>query len=322
MDTEITKIASITRGLTNRIEICVINNLSIYNFNIAKPNPKRVVERPYLPTLVIGEKGIVQKGMCRQEISLGGSNQNFGGNHYDLIERNKFNQVKELLGYKGLKTNEYDLYKVIDKDVEIDIQHINCGSRIPIDIDGTIYSSDTGYGGNTYSRPNNQIEGGGRWEELYKTARGFSDRKSGGISWKILLKDNTNHKLVLRFADYWENTRRFDIYINGEKRTENFNVKKRAGGTYRRTDTSLRIPINTNELQLDLVGNSILNAIDVYKLDKGDVEFMNIDRNHELTNKEVFLFVNKNINVSEQTLKNKFLSIQNSILKNRNSFFF
>ena len=109
MSTEdtVTEIANITRGLTNRIEICTINNIGVYNFNINKPNQAKVVERPRLPSLVIGEGGIIQNGLTEQAKLPNGQSQNFGPNHYELIEHNRYKQVKELLGYMGLKTTDY-----------------------------------------------------------------------------------------------------------------------------------------------------------------------------------------------------------------------
>lgn len=324
MSTEdiVTEVANITRGLTNRVEICVLNNLGVYNFSINRPDPPRVVERPRLPTLVVGEGGLVQEGLTHQARLPGGPNQNFGPNHYELIENNRYEQVKELLGYMGLKTADYDLFKVINKDTEVGVVYMDCGSNQAIDIDGIVYSPDTGSGGSSYSEPYEQIVSGGRWEPLYQTARSMGESGNGTLSWEFDLDANTFHKIILRFADFWENTRTADIYINDWKRREDFNIVERAGGSFKRTDLSFRVPVNQNKIELSITGRGHLNAIDIYRLDKGDVEFVEASREDEIANKDIYLFVNKNISLSSDRLKARFLEIQNAILRSRNLFFF
>lgn len=321
-ENSISKIANITRGLTNRVEICVINNIGIYNFNIDRPNQSRVVERPRLPSLVIGQGGIIQEGLTNQEKSANGSSQNFGSNHYELIEKNRYSQVKELLGYMGLKTPEYHIFKVINKDIETGISYINCGFGQPIDVDGTIYSPDTGSGGSSFRRPLEEIVSGGKWTPIYKSARSVGQSGNGTLSWSINTNSNTSHKIILRFADFWNSNGTANIYINGWKRKENFNIINRVGGPFKRTDVSFRVPVTNNKIELSIRGRGHLNAIDVYRLDKGDVDFIEADRDDLVVNKDAFLFVNKNINISVDNLKRKFLEIQGSVLKSRNLFLF
>jgi len=174
-------IANMTKGLTNRTEICVINNMGTYNFNVNAPNQSKIVERPHLPTLVIGEGGIIQNGLIEQEKSTGGASQNFGKNQYELIPHDRYKQVKELLGYMGLKTAEYDLLKVVQKDIEVGVSYINCGSNTPLIIDGTTYSKDIGLGGDIYS-VSYSVVGGGKWEPLYQSARSTGGSQTGTLS--------------------------------------------------------------------------------------------------------------------------------------------
>ena len=221
----------------------------------------------------------------------------------------------------GLKTTDYSLFKVINKDIEVGVSHINCGMTIPVDIDGTIYSPDIGSGGSSHST-SQQIVAGGKWEQLYQTARSTGNANNGTLSWNIPIDTNTSYKMVLRFADFWNINRKSDIYINGHKRREDFNIVSRVGGLYKRTDLTFRVPVNNNKIELLISNGGTLNAIDIYRLDKGDIDFVEADRNDEVTNKDIFLFVNKDINISEQNLKKKFLQIQNSVLKSRNLFFF
>jgi len=325
MSTEdvVTEVANITRGLTNRVEICVLNNLGIYNFRINKPDSPKVVERPRLPTLVVGEAGLVQEGLIHQAKLPGGENQNYGPNHYELIENNRYEQVKELVGYMGLKTAEYDLFKVINKDTEVGVVYVDCGSDQAIDIDGIVYSPDTGSGGRSYSEPYQQIVSGGRWEPLYQTARSAGETGTGTLSWNFELDTNTFHKMILRFADFWSTTNRnFDIHINDWKRKEDFNIINRVGDPFKRTDLYFRVPVNQNKIELSLIGHGHLNAVEIYRLDKGDVEFIEASRDDEIVNKDIYLFLNKNISLSEDRLKDKFLEIQSAILRSRNLFFF
>jgi len=323
MSTEdmINTIANMTKGLTNRTEVCVINNMETYNFSVNAPNQSKIVEKPRLPSLVIGEGGIIQNGLIEQEKSVGGTSQNFGKNQYELIPHDRYKQVKELMGYMGLKTAEYDLLKVVQKDIEVGVSYINCGSNADLIVDGTTYSKDVGLGGNIcdVSYP---IVGGGKWEQLYQSARSTGASQTGVLSWDIPIDTNTSHKMVLRFADYWPINRASDITINGLKRKEDFNIVGIAGGSYKRLDLTFRVPVNNNKIELSINNGGQLNAIEIYKLNKGDVEFVVADRDNKTTNKDVFLFVNKNINISEQNLKKKFLEIQGSILKSRNLYFF
>ena len=79
----ITNTANITKGLTNRIEVCVINIMFNYGFNVNREsNIKKVIEKPELPSLVIGESGVIQEGLTEQ------SKTNLK-NHYELIEQGR-----------------------------------------------------------------------------------------------------------------------------------------------------------------------------------------------------------------------------------------
>lgn len=306
----------ITKGLTNRTEICVINNIYQYKFNIDRYQPSRCVERPRYPSLVVGEAGLLQNGLCHQERKQGPLNH--GPNHYELIEH-RYDSVKYLLGYMGLKTNDYYLYKVVQKNVEYGESFINCGSTDTIDINGIVYTSDIGSGGRRYSRPNNHISGARTLMPIYQSARSVGN---GVLTWDIDVSENTFYKLILRFADFWNESRDVDIFINGWYRRKGFNIVEKASGTYKRMDLAFTVPVKSNKIELKLESRGHLNGIDVYRLEKEDVEFEEITRDNEVNDKETYLFVNKMINASEQTIKNKFLGIQKNILKSRNLFFF
>ena len=279
-----------------------------------------MVERPRLPTLQIGEGGIIQDGLIEQ--SRFQNNLYFGPNHYELIENGRYGQIKELLGYMGIKTQEYYLFKVINKDTEIGEVYINCGFDQPVDIDGTIYSPDIGSGGNSFERFDQQIVSSGKWLPVYQTARSMGESGSGTISWNIDVSANTFYKIKLRFADFWDSQQTQDIHINGWERKKDFSIIKRTGKAFERTDLNLRVPVTQNKIELSVRGRGHLNAIDVLRLEKGDVDLIEASRDDQVTNKDIFLFVNKNIDLAVGGLKKKFLEIQNSILKNRYSFFF
>jgi len=315
----INKIANTTLGLTNRVEICVIDSLRSYDFNINRSEQPQVVERPNLPSLVVGEGGITQNGLTEQT-------KRKLKNRYEIIRHDRYVQVKELMGYMGIKADEYDLFKVEHKDTEVGTNFVNCGASDPIDISGIVYTSDdeffTPIGCDTSYSTTSQITSGGKWEELYQTARSIGNtEETKTLSWEFNQDINTFYKMKLRFADYWEAVRNFDIYINGWNRKEEFSIIGRAGKTFARTDIDFRVPVNTNKIKLDIIGSSHLNAVEIYRLDKGDVKFTEANRNDNVTNKDIFLFLNKDIYVSEQNLKRKFLEIQETTLKSRNLFF-
>jgi hypothetical protein len=305
-----------TKGLTNRNEICVINNIGVYNFNINRSSPPRVVERPYYPPLAVGEPGFIQSGMTEQAISAGGAAQNFGPNRYELIEHGRYNYVKELMGYVGAKTDEYDIYRVVAKATEIPYTFIDCGSSTSIDIGGTVYLADTGIGG-LIENTLNHIAESGILEPIYQTAR-----IGGGLSWTINTNQNASYKVRLRFADFYNIHRSFDIYINGIRRKQGFDVVGTIQKPFARIDLSFEVPVTQNKIELLLSGNAILNAIDVYGLDKSDIEFIEGTRDDQVENKDIYLFVNKNIIISTNNLKKKFLEVQSTTLQSRNKFYY
>jgi len=310
----ISETANITRGLINRVEVCVINKIWNYEFNKTNNNNKQVVERPKLPTLKIGESGIVQNGLVTQT-KLGGNN------HYELIENGRYKQVKELMGYVGIKTSEYDLFKVINKETKNRLHFVNCGSNDTIKINKDIYTSDNGSGGIQVSKET-QVANGIRWGVLYQTARSMGPSENGTITWNFNVNNNSIYEVKLRFADYWVSpNRNFDITINGTIRKEKFNIVEAASGTFKRTDLEFRVPVNDGKINITLNGNSHLNAIEIYSLAKGDIKFEEVNRDHTISNKDAYAFINKNISISEKNLKNKFLEIQGTTLKSRNLFF-
>jgi hypothetical protein len=312
---DINDIANITKGLTNRIEICVLNNLNSYNFFIDRSNPKKCAEYPKLPPLCPTIEGFTEKGMCNQ--FSGQSPTNFGPNQYELIENGRYEQVKELLGYMGIRDEDYQLFRMDPKDTEINISRISCGQSNPIEVNGVVYQADTGIGGIEQSI-GIPIIGSGDLESIYQTARLIND---GILEWNIPVEDNTNYKLKLRFADFYNVTNGADIYINNWKREEDINPGAIVG-QYTRLDRNFRVPVTQNNIHIKLQNRAILNAIEVYRLDKGDVKFTDITREDNINNKEVYLFINNNINASEDTIKKLFLSIQSTILRSRNLFFF
>lgn len=315
----VTNISNITKGLINRVEICVINKIWNYKFDRTTNNNKQVVEKPSLPTLKIGNSGIIQDGIIEQT-------KKQESNYYEMIENGRYEQVKELMGYMGVKTSDYDLFKVIDKDTENKLYFVNCGSDEAIKVGDDIYSKDIGVGGSNVSKEYQTILNSLRWEELYQTAKSIGENQSGTITWDFDINKNSIYKMKLRFADYWDSDetpgRSMDITINDILRKEDFSIANTAGGVFKRIDLDFRVPVNNNKISLSLSGNSHLNAIEIFSLDKGDVDFVEITRNEILANKNIYLFVNKNINISENGLKRKFLEIKETTLQSRNLFFF
>ena len=307
---DINDVINTTKGLTNRIEICVINNLNTYNFFI-EPNPPKCVEYPKLPPLYPTINGFKENGMCNQEQSQ------VDPNHYEIIEHERYTQVKELLGYMGINDKTHQLFRVDPKDIETNIVKISCGESKPIEIDKGVYQADTGSGGiiKTTEIP---IIGSGSYEPIYQTARSIDD---GILEWDISVKNNTNYKIKLKFADFYNVGDGADIYINNRIREKDINPGAIVG-QYTRLDKNYKVPVSDNHINIKLCNRAILNAIDVYRLDKGDIKFADITRDDIINNKEIYLFVNKNIEASEDTIKNKFLSIQSTILRSRNLFFF
>lgn len=312
----ITNIINKTRGLTDRNEICVINNIGSYGFQIVRPNTPRCVEYPQYPPLVVGEAGFKEDGLCRQ--IRGQGNQNFGPNTYEMIEHNRYKQVKELMGYVGAKTAEYKLYKVEPKEIQYPTLFMSCGDSQDIDINGLVYTKDTGSGGGAHQRLNQNILSGGQYERIYQTLRATSTM----MSWNININENGKYLVILRFADFWMSDESSTLIINGAVRKTNFNVIDKVGDRYRRYDMRLRVPVTNNEIEIEFSGRSVLNAIEVYRLRKEDVEFELASRDDMISNRDIFLFVNNAITASEQTIKNKFLDIYKTILRSRHSFFF
>ena len=306
--TDINNIINITTGLTYKNEVCVINTICPYDFEIHKPNQLRCVEKPSYPPLSPTVKSLRQEGTCWQ---IRNNKQNI----YELIPHNRYKQVKELMGYVGLKLAEYDLYKINEKETEYGETFINCGSNTPITINGITYQADQ----STYGlskEVSNPINGTKHLTKIYQTAR-----YGRNLNWSITTKDNGMYKVLLRFADFWDRYRITDIIINNTQRMSRLNIIGITKKPFVRYDVNFRVPSTQNNITIKLQNSSIINAIDVYRLINDDIEILNIDRDHIIENKDTYLFVRKQLNVSMHTIKSKFLNIRNSILRSRNKFF-
>jgi hypothetical protein len=308
-----------TTGLTNHNEIYVINSTKNYNTFIQKPGPNRYVEYPRYPSLVTGEPGIVQEGICKQE-AVPKTNQTCktqsNQNHMELI-RDRYEKVQNLIGYMRINSVDYNLFKVNTVDTKTGITFINCGSQIAEYVNETVYAADTGIGGDVVST-DEPILSARNYTPIYQTAR------TTNSSWIIPVPINGIYEVRVRMAAI-DGATDMDIIINDRLRREGLDIVSTVDGEFKRYDIPFRVPVISETISLSITGNGLINGIDISKLYKEEYEFQELSKEEKVENRGIYLFVNKNLmpmGMLNRKIIDKLAEMRRSIIPSKGKFDF
>jgi hypothetical protein len=247
-----------------------------------------------------------------------------GGNRYEIIPFNTFETVGQLLGYMGLRRNDYDIYHVITQHQPGEtVKAINIGDSRIADYNDIEYGLDYDYvygDGERYLLRVDVLDT--EEDRLYHYGRWGHD-----FGFKIDL-DPDIYYVTLHFSEPWYDQvgiRLFDVIMNKEIKIENLDLALETKNLYDRCDISLAagrrralelrrvVPARNGKLDIRLKSrrlDAIISGIRVERIIINATEkLQEADIHDAVHRKDRILFWNKGLVASEEEMLKKYREI-------------